>query len=182
MDDDSGERKIVWGALPLDEFVIGMTAEELAIRNKPSAKGLAGEEAVRIAWLTRESRSQHEWVELQSPDFTGRVTFDLHSHLNRQYEFSQRIFGPGTKTASVLDHIRKELVEIEKDPLDLEEWVDVIILALDGAMRTGRTSLEVIEALIAKQTKNEKRKWPDWRTIDPDKAIEHDRSEDEEAQ
>jgi hypothetical protein len=32
-------------------------------------------------------------------------------------------------------------------------------------------------ALKAKQTKNENREWPDWRTAAPGKAIEHIRSE-----
>jgi hypothetical protein len=29
-----------------------------------------------------------------------------------------------------------------------------------------------------KNQKNETRRWPDWRTSDPEKAIEHDRSHD----
>ncbi|CEI76891.1 Uncharacterized protein PAE221_02479 [Pseudomonas aeruginosa] len=33
-------------------------------------------------------------------------------------------------------------------------------------------------ALDAKQTKNESRSWPDWRTAPADKAIEHDRADD----
>lgn len=36
----------------------------------------------------------------------------------------------------------------------------------------------IVAALVAKQTKNEGRKWPDWRTQDPNKAIEHDRTAD----
>ena len=32
--------------------------------------------------------------------------------------------------------------------------------------------------MTAKQVKNEARTWPDWRTADPNKAIEHDRSKD----
>lgn len=31
----------------------------------------------------------------------------------------------------------------------------------------------IIDAIKAKQAKNEARDWPDWRTRDPDKAIEH---------
>src|SRR5690606_10548435 len=68
--------------------------------------------------------------------------------------------------------------EIEADPGDLREWVDVVILALDGAWRSGATPLQIIEAIVSKQTKNEGRSWPDWRTADPNKAIEHDRSLD----
>jgi hypothetical protein len=99
--------------------------------------------------------------------------FSLEDHLRRQRDWSINTFGPGPRPAGVVDHIRKELVEIEADPSDLAEWVDVIILACDGAMRMGHTPEAIVTALEAKQTKNEGRTWPDWRTADPNKAIEH---------
>lgn len=99
--------------------------------------------------------------------------FDLVAHLHRQRAFSERTFGPGARTAGVCDHIRKELREIEAAPGDTEEWVDVILLALDGAWRSGATPEQIAAALEAKQTKNEGREWPDWRTVPSDKAIEH---------
>lgn len=102
--------------------------------------------------------------------------FDMVAHLERQRAFSLKTFGPGTRSAGVVDHIRKELREIEADPTDVEEWIDVIILAFDGAWRAGFEPAQIVKAIVAKQTKNEKRRWPDWRTADPDKAIEHDRS------
>ena len=98
---------------------------------------------------------------------------DLVKHLHSQRSFSERTFGPGTRTAGVCDHIRKELVEIEAAPSDLNEWVDVVLLALDGAWRAGFEPEEIAAAIEAKQTKNEARKWPDWRTAEPGKAIEH---------
>lgn len=94
-------------------------------------------------------------------------------HLMRQREFSLNTFGPGARTSGVLDHIAKELNEIREAPEDISEWVDVIILAFDGAWRAGWEPQQIIDAIIEKQGKNEKRKWPDWRTADPDKAIEH---------
>ena len=102
--------------------------------------------------------------------------FDLLSHLGRQHEWSERTFGPGMRTKGVVDHIRKELCEIESDPTDITEWIDVVILALDGAWRAGASPEQIIATLVAKQTKNENRNWPDWRTADPDKAIEHVRT------
>lgn len=54
-------------------------------------------------------------------------------HLERQREWSERTFGPGSRHQG---------------------------------------------AIVAKQTKNEGRVWPDWRTADPNAAIEHDRSHD----
>jgi hypothetical protein len=97
-------------------------------------------------------------------------------HLRRQREFSERTFGPGARTKGVLDHIRKELKEIEDAPADLDEWADVVILALDGAWRAGHEPHEIIAAIKAKQARNEAREWPDWRTAFPDQAIEHVRT------
>ncbi len=99
--------------------------------------------------------------------------FDFHAHLVRQAKFSRNTFGPGRRTQGVSDHIRKELAEIAEAPDDLEEWIDVVILALDGAWRTGASPEQIIATLKAKQAKNEARTWPDWRTADPNKAIEH---------
>ncbi len=73
----------------------------------------------------------------------------------------------------VLDHIRKELSEIENKPQDLYEWVDIILLAFDGAWRAGHSPENIVSAIDRKQTRNENRDWPDWRTSSPNKAIEH---------
>lgn len=98
--------------------------------------------------------------------------FDLLVHLQRQHAWSEKTFGPGYR-AGVIAHIRKELVEIEAAPADLTEWIDVAILAFDGAWRAGYSPKQIIEALVAKQTKNEGRQWPDWRMVSSDQAIEH---------
>ena len=104
------------------------------------------------------------------------MTMDFIAHLHRQRAFSARTFGPGARTAGVLDHIRKELREIEAKPDDLSEWIDVVLLACDGAWRAGHTPEQIAEALAAKLAHNETREWPDWRTADPDRAIEHVRT------
>jgi hypothetical protein len=113
-----------------------------------------------------------------SPAMSEPRTFDLIAHLERQRSWSHKTFGPGNRTQGVLDHIRKELAEIEADPSDISEWIDVVILAFDGAWRAGWEPAAVVAAMVAKQTKNEGRVWPDWRTADPNKAIEHDRRHD----
>ena len=97
------------------------------------------------------------------------------AHLERQRTWSRETFGPGARLLSVVDHIRKELKEIEDNPKDVSEWADVLILAFDGAWRAGWEPQEIVDAVIAKQTKNEGRTWPDWRTSPPNQAIEHDR-------
>lgn len=93
----------------------------------------------------------------------------------RQREFSARTFGPGARTAGVLAHIRKELVEIEANPGDVMEWVDIILLAIDGAWRAGHSPEAIAAAVPTKQGINEGRDWPDWRTADPNGPIEHKR-------
>jgi deoxycytidylate deaminase len=96
-------------------------------------------------------------------------------HLLRQRRWSEETFGPGPRTKGVLDHIRKELVEIEEDPLGTE-WVDLIILAFDGIWRAGYDPQQILDAIVAKQGRNEARTWPDWRAFTADTAIEHVRS------
>jgi len=101
---------------------------------------------------------------------------DLTLYLYRQMLWSKKTFGPGQRTDAILDHIQKELKEIVAEPNDLEEWIDVLMLALDGAWRAGYSPEQVVAKLEFKRRKNEKRKWPDWRTSDPTKAIEHVRT------
>lgn len=104
--------------------------------------------------------------------------FDFIGHLYRMREFSERTFGPGHRVKGVLQHIRKELDEIEANPNDLSEWIDVAILAMDGAWRQGYSPNQIAKAWLDKQAKNEARRWPDWRKMPEDQAIEHDRSKD----
>ena len=91
--------------------------------------------------------------------------------LNRQIAWSGRTFGPGPRPKGVVAHIRKELAEIEAAPGDLYEWIDVVILAFDGAWRAGFTAEQVAAALEDKLVRNMARKWP---SIPPqDQPIEH---------
>lgn len=116
---------------------------------------------------------------------------DLEQHLKRQIAFSRATFGPGERREGVADHIRKEIdKEILRDDVDAveaaDEWVDVVILALDGLTRALAASgvawrhipVCACQVIEAKQSKNEQRDWPDWRTADPNKAIEHNRDGD----
>lgn len=101
-----------------------------------------------------------------------------YAYILRQRAFSEKTFGPGPRTQGVVDHIRKELKEIEDSGgHDLEEWGDVIILALDGAWREaveqGLHEDAIFKVVHDKLAKNMTREWPDWRTAEPGKAIEH---------
>jgi hypothetical protein len=122
-------------------------------------------------WVTPLADADHFAAMIAALE--AQPKFDLVAHLERQREFSSRTFGPGARTAGVVDHIRRELVEVEAAPDDLTEWVDVVLLALDGAWRAGHSPLAIAQGIAAKQAKNEQRTWPDWRTADPNKAITH---------
>lgn len=106
--------------------------------------------------------------------------------------WSLNTFGPADRTRGVLDHAYKELEEISADPLDVGEWIDLVILAIDGALRAAKeqpalagfprlettyeAAIRVVAAYQAKMQANQERVWPDWRYLPTDKAIEHDRS------
>lgn len=110
---------------------------------------------------------------MPEPTEPTRKPFDFRAHLQRQRDFSCKTFGPGRRTLGIIEHIKKELREIAEDPLDISEWIDVAILALDGAWRHGASPEQIIDTLVGKQDKNENRDWPDWRTMTEDQAIEH---------
>lgn len=88
--------------------------------------------------------------------------------LARFERMARRVAGPGLRTKGVLAHIRKELLEVEGSPQDLTEWVDVAVLALDGAWRSGHEPQAIIDATLTRLR-------PDWRTSDPEGPIEHPR-------
>lgn len=114
-----------------------------------------------------------ELVGTLATNTAGVVRFDLVYHIYRQRQFSAETFGPGERALGIVDHIRKELLEILAAPTDLMQWVDVILLGLDGAWRAGFSPEQIAVGLAQKQTRNESRKWPDWRTAELGKAIEH---------
>lgn len=139
-------------------------------------------------WLDEEPAQDEFFPISASPDLHEQLmppkppaVFDLAAHLRRQFEFSQRTFGPGPRVKMVTDHIAKELIEVIDSNGDLEEWVDLILLSLDGALRTGAPAEQIIHAIVAKQTTNEGRVWPDWRSEPADQAIEHVRTAGGEA-
>ena len=100
---------------------------------------------------------------------------NLVDHIVRQWAFSLKTFGPPNERSieGIVAHLREELEEVEEHPEDIMEWIDVIILAIDGALRAGHSAQMIVEALAAKQRTNELRKWPDWRTVEAGKPINH---------
>lgn len=103
--------------------------------------------------------------------------------------FSRATFGPGPRTMGIVDHIGKELGEIEgaTNTTDRQkEWTDIVILGIDGLWREVTQANPhqshdwiarlVVQRITDKQNENEVRTWPDWRGVSPDVAIEHDRT------
>lgn len=80
--------------------------------------------------------------------------------LREHIPWSRETFGKGQRTGGITKHIEQELVEIRDAPNDLEEWCDVIILALDGAWRSGHTPEQIEVQLASKMERNRKREWP----------------------
>lgn len=85
---------------------------------------------------------------------------NIYRYNARQRLWSRKTFGNGKRTKGIIAHIRKELAEIEAKPDDLEEWIDVVILALDGYWRHGGEPIDLMWHLQAKQDKNYERQWP----------------------
>jgi len=117
-------------------------------------------------------------------EFNHKKTDSFDDYLRRHLEWGHAMFGTpadGRGPLGPLDHLKKEIKEIEESPNDLEEWIDAIILSIDGFLRAGGKITMVLPLLFAKQAKNGLRDWPDWRKADPNKAIEHVRTDEEKA-
>lgn len=99
--------------------------------------------------------------------------FDFCGFIRRQHEFSQCTFGPGERVDGIIKHIEKELADAKAKPNDISEWCDIIILAIDGALRQNYSAPEIAKALANKLTKNESRNWPNWRSVPESEPIEH---------
>ena len=80
---------------------------------------------------------------------------------------------PRLDMAEIIEEILETLIVIEAGNGGM--WVDVANLALLALEKQGWPREAVWHAVVAKQIKNESRRWPDWRTAPKDKAIEHDR-------
>lgn len=94
------------------------------------------------------------------------------SFIERKREHSRETFGEQSFNGA-LDHLITEISEIRDAPNDVTEWADALLLTLDGAWRAGHEPQAIIDAVHAKQARNEARVWPDKKTADPEKAILH---------
>ena len=79
--------------------------------------------------------------------------------IDDKYQWSLETFGTAQRAEGIVADIRSELLEVLAKPDDITQWVDVILLALDGMSRQGFSGEEIINAIIAKQKINTTRKW-----------------------
>lgn len=127
--------------------------------------------AVHVPYLDDEDLSALNTAAqiLLTPEGGGMRTY-----LTAQMDWSRRAFGDRSSAIGLTKHIEKECAEVRANPRDLTEWVDIIILALDGYWRHGGTPDTIVPDLTAKQAKNFAREWPV--NENPDEPNEHDRS------
>jgi Protein of unknown function (DUF550). len=90
----------------------------------------------------------------------GEESESMAAYLREQIDWSTKTFGESKRTLGITRHIRKELAEVEAQPNDLSEWIDVIILALDGYWRHGGTPQTIMRDLTAKANINHGRVYP----------------------
>ena len=83
----------------------------------------------------------------------------LGNYIRAQRIWSLETFGKGLRTKIILDHIKSEIKEVEAEPKKLEEWVDIIMLAVDGAWRAGHKPDDIVSGLVEKFLENQRRDW-----------------------
>lgn len=90
----------------------------------------------------------------------------------RKGDWADKQFGTGCRTQELIFHLEKELLEVSRNPFDKSEWIDIILLAMDGYRRHGGKAEDLFPDMQAKQQINYERKWVEG----PDGVFEHDRS------
>lgn len=91
-------------------------------------------------------------------------------------DWSQETFGSDLSRdwTGPLAHLRKEIGEIEEQPMDREEWADALLLLLDAARRAGFNAAGLILAAEYKLSINKNRVW---QKPNADGSVERVRSE-----
>src|SRR6476659_4947519 len=99
-----------------------------------------------------------------------KITMTFDQSYKKANDWQIKTFGPYYSPKSIIDHIRKELIEIEEEPFILEEWIDLMFLAFAGASRlvkyhspklSSEDTVSVVRsAFDSKLKKNKARTWP----------------------
>src|SRR6185369_12898305 len=80
--------------------------------------------------------------------------FDFVAFFNEKMRWSRETFGRTLPWAGIIKHLRKEIDEAEKEPLCLSEWIDIVLVAIDGAGRAGYDGAAFAAALVDKLQTN----------------------------
>lgn len=141
---------------PVDKLQDELEEQRVEINNSVRTRKEAGVEITNL----RNRLKYQLAIEKQLSEDNGRLREESFlSYVRKQKEWSIKIFGAGLRTLGISKHIRCELVEIEEQPEDLEEWIDVIQLAIDGAWRIGYSAQEVFDCMKSKLAINQNREW-----------------------
>lgn len=98
----------------------------------------------------------------------------LYDFVQSKGDHSYEVFGPNMTPLGVLNHLKTEVIELEENYADIEEWCDVILLGIDGALRSCDFNVPVVVYSLGKKfNKVRSRTYPDWRDVDPNSAIFH---------
>lgn len=93
--------------------------------------------------------------------------------------WSEKTFKPGRRTKGLIKHIEKELDEVRNAPNDYqraEEWVDIAMLALDGAIRSLNGCPAMAEDVLRRKfLAVQLREWPE--QTSEDEPCEHVRED-----
>jgi hypothetical protein len=125
-----------------------------------------------------KSRSEQEWLDREREllahntklrEELREAQFEFNRFMEERREWALKQF-PTQSCESVCRHIEKELTEIRACNTDLVEWIDVVLLAMEGYCRSGGNASDIFSAMKAKHAVNLTRKW---QKPNGDEPIEH---------
>ncbi len=96
-----------------------------------------------IQLIVIENQQLREQLKMEQFQNLGR-------YATEKMVWSKRTFGEGARTRGLLEHLRDEVNEVEKDPYDLTEWIDIMMLAIDGYWRHGGKNYRLMNDLWKK--------------------------------
>jgi hypothetical protein len=74
-------------------------------------------------------------------------------------EWSDSVFGKRKDVTSLLNHLKEEIGELQKEPDDLMEYADCLMLLIDSARIRGFSVTELYCAMVRKLEINKTREW-----------------------
>lgn len=85
---------------------------------------------------------------------------DLPTFLKAQNEISLRMNGQQRSPQATSSDLRLAASNADRNPQDIYAWVDVILAAIEGGLRSGTTPFALAQALTNRQNELGAKKWP----------------------